>query len=154
VLGACSVTHAGYIPDVAAIDAEVRRLMAAGDVKGMALAIIDDARVVHVAAFGQRNVERELPLGTDTIMYGASFTKKIALAAGLGLVAFGEGPGKAWFKGGHNDWTGNMAICQEARRRCIVLLANSLRAELIYPELVEFVLPRTGMPWWWEYNPE
>jgi CubicO group peptidase (beta-lactamase class C family) len=83
-----------------------------------------------------------------------SRAKKIGLAAGLGLVTFGEGPGKAWFKGGHNDWTGNMAICQEARRRCIVLLANSVRAELIYPELVEFVLPRTGMPWWWEYNPE
>jgi hypothetical protein len=26
------------------------------------------------------------------------------------------------------------------------------RAELIYPELVGFILGDTAMPWWWEYN--
>jgi len=77
---------------------------------------------------------------------------EIGLAAGLGLVTFEDRSGRMWFKGGHNDWTGNMVVCQEAQRRCIVLLANSVRAELIYPELVRFVLGETAMPWWWEYS--
>jgi len=47
-----------------------------------------------------------------------------------------------------------MAVCQEAHRRCVVLLANSVRAELVYPELVEFVLAGPAVPWWWEYGHE
>ncbi len=61
--------------DAAAIDAEARRLMARESVQGLALAVIEDGEVVHVAAYGRRNVERDLPLTTDTIMYGASLTK-------------------------------------------------------------------------------
>lgn len=74
------------------------------------------------------------------------------LAAGLGLVTFESAHGKAFFKGGHDDWTGNMVVCIDATRDCIVLLANSVRAELIYPELVEYVLGNPGAPWWWEYG--
>ncbi len=353
------------LPTNGAIDAEARRLMAAHDVKGMALAVIDSGRVVHVAAFGHANVERGLPLTTDTVMYGASLTKTafavlvlqlvdegrldldaplerylprplpeyedytdlagderwrlltarivlnhatgfanfrwleddgklrfhdapgarygysgegfyilqlaleeglhldvgaemqrrvfdrfglnrtslqwradfagdladgyaldgafephdersgasaagsmdttiadqallwaailrgeglsaasraelvrpqldiasahqfptlapdtdprgpaIGLAAGLGLVTFTDGSGPMWFKGGHNDWTGNMLVCRETDRRAVVLLANSVRAELIYPEMVRFILGETSMPWWWEYHYE
>ncbi|MEO8480351.1 MAG: serine hydrolase domain-containing protein, partial [Gemmatimonadota bacterium] len=32
---------------------------------------------------------------------------QIELAAGLGLVTFRDSLGPVWFKGGHNDWTGN-----------------------------------------------
>ncbi len=361
-LAACA--HAPVpLPSAQAINAEARRLMAREDVKGMALAVIDDGRVVHVAAYGQRNVERNLPLTSDTVMYGASLTKTafaymvlqlvdegrldldasiatylprplpeyedysdlagderwraltpriilnhatgfanfrwleadqklrfhfdpgvrysysgegiwvlqlvleqglgldvgaemqrrvfdrfgmsntsmtwrpdfaanladgygmdgafephdersnvaaagsmdtsiadqarlwagimrgeglspasraalvnadlliaspyqfptlsrdadqrgpaIHLAAGLGLITFDDVSGPMWFKGGHNDFTGNMLVCQETRRRCVVLLANSVRAELIYPELVRLILGETAMPWWWEYN--
>jgi hypothetical protein len=46
-----------------------------------------------------------------------------------------------------------MVICQDAQQTCVVLLANSVRAELIHPDLVRFVLGETAMPWWWEYNP-
>jgi hypothetical protein len=76
----------------------------------------------------------------------------IGLSAGLGVVTFRDPSGPMFFKGGHNDWTGNMVICQEARRRCVVFLANSVRAELIYPALARFILGETAMPWWWEYN--
>jgi CubicO group peptidase (beta-lactamase class C family) len=76
----------------------------------------------------------------------------IRLSAGLGVVSFLEESGPAWFKGGHNDSTGNMVICQRRRLRCIVLLSNDVRAERIYPELVEFALGTTRMPWRWEYN--
>ncbi len=63
------------VPSNAAIDAQARLLMAREDVKGMAIAVIDNGQVVHVAAYGYRNVEQNLPLQTDTIMYGASVTK-------------------------------------------------------------------------------
>ena len=76
----------------------------------------------------------------------------LGLAAGLGLVTFRDTSGPAWFKGGHNDWTGNMVVGLESGRRGIVLLANDVRAERLYPELTEFVLGKTRMPWGWEYH--
>jgi CubicO group peptidase (beta-lactamase class C family) len=76
----------------------------------------------------------------------------INLSAGLGVVTFQDASGPMFFKGGHSDWTGNMVVCQETRRRCVVLLSNSVRAELIYPEIVRLVLGDTATPWWWEYS--
>jgi len=32
------------------------------------------------------------------------------------------------------------------------MLANSIRAEFIYPDVVDLVLGNAGMPWWWECN--
>jgi CubicO group peptidase (beta-lactamase class C family) len=74
------------------------------------------------------------------------------LAAGLGVVTFRDRSGPAWFKGGHNDSTGNMVLCLETGRRCVVMLANDVRAERIYPELARRVLGETDMPWKWEYG--
>ncbi len=74
------------------------------------------------------------------------------LAAGLGLVTFRDRSGPAWFKGGHDDGTGNMVICLEIGRRCVVMLSNDVRAERIYPELARRVLGETDMPWKWEYG--
>ncbi|MCG8464050.1 MAG: beta-lactamase family protein [Xanthomonadales bacterium] len=76
----------------------------------------------------------------------------IQLAAGLGLVTFRDSSGSAWFKGGHNDWTGNMVICLEHQKRCAVMMANDVRAEKIYPELARTILGETKMPWRWEYH--
>lgn len=76
----------------------------------------------------------------------------IGLAAGLGLVTFQDTRGRMWFKGGHNDWTGNMVVCIDGRQRCVVLLSNDVRAERIYPELTRAILGPTRMPWRWEYS--
>jgi transcriptional regulator with XRE-family HTH domain len=47
-----------------------------------------------------------------------------------------QGPGSRYFsKGGHNDWTGYLVLCQETGQRCLVTLGNSVRAEIIYPEI-------------------
>lgn len=74
------------------------------------------------------------------------------LAAGLGVITF-EGPqGRGFFKGGHNDSTGNIWVCLERGRRCVVLLSNDVRAEAAFPELVESILGETGLPWRWEYG--
>lgn len=78
--------------------------------------------------------------------------REIDLAAGLGCVVF-KGPyGAAFYKGGHDDMTDNLAVCVEAGRRCILLLSNSVRAETIYPLLVESVFGKAGVPWSWEYS--
>ena len=47
--------------DAATIDAGAQRLMEHEDVQGLALAIIENDRVAHIAAYGRRNVERDLP---------------------------------------------------------------------------------------------
>jgi CubicO group peptidase (beta-lactamase class C family) len=80
--------------------------------------------------------------------------RKIDLSSGLGSVLFKGPHGAAFYKGGHDDWTDNLAVCVEAKKRCILLLSNSVRAETIYPALVESLFGHTGLPWSWEYNPE
>lgn len=78
--------------------------------------------------------------------------RDIGLAAGLGLVVFKDDSGPAFFKGGHNEWTGNIVVCLETGRRCAVLMSNDVRAERIYPQLVTEILGETRMPWRWEYG--
>lgn len=62
------------VPSTARIDAEAKRLMQVAHARGMAVAVVDGGKVVHVAAYGERNAAGE-PLQTDTVMYAASLTK-------------------------------------------------------------------------------
>ncbi len=78
--------------------------------------------------------------------------RRARLAAGLGVVAFDGPQGPGFMKGGHNDTTGNTWVCVEARRRCVVILANDVRAEAAFPHLIQFILGETGAPWDWEYG--
>lgn len=78
--------------------------------------------------------------------------RRKGLEAGLGVEVFDGPQGHGFFKGGHNDWTGNMVVCLETRRRCVVILGNDLRAEPAIPYLTEFVLGVTGSPWDWKYG--
>lgn len=78
--------------------------------------------------------------------------RRADLAAGLGVIVF-EGPqGAGFYKGGHDDSTGNTWVCVKASRRCVVILANDVRAEPAFPQLVRFILGETGVPWDWEYG--
>ena len=77
---------------------------------------------------------------------------EIGLAAGLGLVTFQSAAGPAWFKGGHDDWTGNMVICLEEQKRSIVMLSNDVRSERIYSNLVHEIFGEIDLPWTWEYS--
>ncbi|SDR12212.1 CubicO group peptidase, beta-lactamase class C family [Pseudoxanthomonas sp. CF385] len=74
------------------------------------------------------------------------------LAAGLGVVVFDGPQGAGFYKGGHNDSTGNTFVCVRQRQRCVVILGNDVRAERAFPRLVAFVLGETGVPWTWEYG--
>lgn len=78
--------------------------------------------------------------------------RRQGLAAGLGVIVFSGPQGPGFFKGGHNDSTGNMVACLESRQRCVVILGNDLRAEPAIPYLVDFILGPSGVPWDWEYG--
>ena len=75
--------------------------------------------------------------------------ERFALRAGLGVVTFDGPQGAGWFKGGHNDSTANMMVCLEAGQRCVVVMANDVRAEKRFPKLIDALLGPTGMPWRW-----
>ncbi|MET4571729.1 CubicO group peptidase (beta-lactamase class C family) [Stenotrophomonas rhizophila] len=62
------------LPSPPAVEAQMQRLMRATQAQGLALAVIDDGKVVQVHAAGKRNAAGE-PLQPDTIMYAASLTK-------------------------------------------------------------------------------
>ncbi|MHA7870759.1 MAG: serine hydrolase domain-containing protein [Hyphococcus sp.] len=83
LIAASACTHAapdwrtldGRLLNATEIDATAERLIAANDVKGLALALIADGEVKYLETYGDRMVEKDLPLEPDTIIYGASLTK-------------------------------------------------------------------------------
>jgi CubicO group peptidase (beta-lactamase class C family) len=79
-------------------------------------------------------------------------SRRADLASGLGLIVFDGPQGPGFYKGGHNDSTGNTWVCLERRRDCVVILANDVRAEPAFPRLVAWLLGDTGAPWRWEYG--
>jgi CubicO group peptidase (beta-lactamase class C family) len=73
------------------------------------------------------------------------------LGTGLAVMRF-EGPqGPGFFRGGHNDSTGNLWVCLERGRRCVLMMSNDVRAEAFYQEIATLVLGDTGLPWGWLY---
>lgn len=90
ILMAGAASTALAAPDYKALDAEAARLMAVGKIPGLAYAVIDHGKVTHVSAQGFRNVEKQLPLTPDTIMYAASITKAAFAYYALMLVDDGK----------------------------------------------------------------
>jgi CubicO group peptidase (beta-lactamase class C family) len=74
------------------------------------------------------------------------------VAAGLGVIVFDGPQGRGFYKGGHNDTTGNTMVCLERGQRCVVILANDVRAEAAFPAITQAVLGVSGVPWRWEYG--
>jgi CubicO group peptidase (beta-lactamase class C family) len=75
---------------VAEIDATVQRLMRAGRVPGLGLAIFNDRRVAYLNAYGERDTKKHLPLTTDSVMTSASFSKSTFAVMLMQLVQEGE----------------------------------------------------------------
>lgn len=65
----------GEILSAGQIDETVKRLMRAGNVSGLALALISESKVSYLKAYGMADVAESRALQTDTVMYGASLTK-------------------------------------------------------------------------------
>lgn len=59
----------------AAIDQVVESHMRAGRVTGLALAVLNRNELAYVKTYGMRNAAAAAPLLSDTVLYGASFTK-------------------------------------------------------------------------------
>ncbi len=74
------------------------------------------------------------------------------LAAGLGVVVFDGPQGHGFYKGGHDGQTANTMVCIEGSQRCVVILANDVRMEAGFADLVRFILGDTGVPYDWEYG--
>ena len=91
----------------------------------------------------------QFPTLQDEVPPGKRFA---GLSAGLGVIAFAGPQGAGFYKGGHDDMTGNTMVCVKRGRRCVVLLGNDVRVEPLYPGLVQLILGETGAPWRWEYS--
>ena len=77
------------IPNAAAIDAEVQKIMTRTRARGMAVAVLDHGKVGYVHAYGIRNAKGD-PLTTDSVMYGASLTKTVFAYTVMQLVDQGK----------------------------------------------------------------
>jgi CubicO group peptidase (beta-lactamase class C family) len=69
-----------------ALDTRVQTLMQAAHVPGLALAVIENGRIVHLRTYGERDTEKHLALTVDTTMYAASITKAAFAYATMTLV--------------------------------------------------------------------
>ncbi|MFG6433340.1 serine hydrolase domain-containing protein [Roseateles sp. LYH14W] len=116
--------------------------MAAGYVNSANLATLTAPHLPITTATQFPTLQAELP----------PEKRRADLAAGLGVIAFTGPHGAGFYKGGHNDSTGNTWVCVKQGKRCVVILANDVRAERAFPRLVEFILGETGVPWRWEYG--
>lgn len=74
------------------------------------------------------------------------------LYAGLGVIVFNGPQGPGFFKGGHNGITANTLVGLEAGKRAVLILANDVRAEAAFADIVRFLLGETGVPYEWEYG--
>lgn len=62
---------------VAEIDKTVKRLMDTANVQGLGLAIINNNKTVFLKSYGYKNKVASELLDTNTVMYGASFSKAV-----------------------------------------------------------------------------
>lgn len=96
-----------------------------------------------------------LPITTrsqfPTLQAEAPIADRPKAKAALGVIAFNGPQGPGFFKGGHNDSTANTMVCLTRRQRCIVIMANDVRAEPHFPRLVRALMGETGVPYGWEY---
>jgi CubicO group peptidase (beta-lactamase class C family) len=74
------------------------------------------------------------------------------LFAGLGAIVFDGPKGHGFYKGGQDGQTANTMVCLDGSQRCVLILANDVRSEAGFAELIGFILGDTGVPYDWEYG--
>ena len=72
-----------------ALSARIEQLMKAGNVHGLAVAVLNDREVVYLKAFGVKRADTGEPLRTDTVFYGASLSKAVSAVLTMRLVEEG-----------------------------------------------------------------
>lgn len=78
--------------------------------------------------------------------------RPVDVASSVGLITFTGPQGAAFFRGGHNDSTGNTLVCLEKGQRCVLIMSNDVRAEAAFPMIVGDILGETGAPWRWIFG--
>jgi len=78
--------------------------------------------------------------------------RSAGIASSVGLITFTGPQGAAFFRGGHNDSTGNTLVCLEEGERCVLIMSNDVRAEAAFPMIVRHILGETGAPWRWIFG--
>ena len=73
-------------------------------------------------------------------------------SATVGLIRFTGPQGTGFFRGGHNDSTGNTLVCLEKGQRCVLIMSNDVRAEAAFPMIVRDIIGETGTPWRWIFG--
>jgi CubicO group peptidase (beta-lactamase class C family) len=73
----------------AEIDAQVNRMMQAGHVSGLGVAILNKRKVAFLKAYGYRDTTTREPLTVDSVMTAASFTKSTLAYAVMQMVQEG-----------------------------------------------------------------
>jgi len=71
------------------IDAQVTRMMQAGQVSGLGVAILNKRKVAFLKAYGYRDAATRKPLTVDSVMTAASFTKSTLAYAVMQMVEEG-----------------------------------------------------------------
>jgi CubicO group peptidase (beta-lactamase class C family) len=74
------------------------------------------------------------------------------ITATVGLIRFTGPQGTGYFRGGHNDSTGNTLVCLEKGQRCVLIMSNDVRSEAAFPMIVREILGETGAPWRWIFG--
>lgn len=72
--------------------------------------------------------------------------------ATVGLIRFAGPQGTGYFRGGHNESTGNTLVCLEKGQRCVLIMSNDVRSEAAFPMIVRDILGETGAPWRWIFG--
>lgn len=75
---------------IARLEAEVPRLMAAGEVPGVSIALIEDGRVAWTHGFGVANADTRDPVRENTVFEGASLSKPVVAWIALRLADEGR----------------------------------------------------------------
>lgn len=76
-------------PWASRVETMARDAMSRTGARGLALAIVEDGKVVFLDSWGERNAKGE-PLTADTVMYGASLTKAVFAYTVMQLVEEGR----------------------------------------------------------------
>lgn len=87
-----------------------------------------------------------------TLQGDAPAAERPDITATVGLIRFTGPQGTGYFRGGHNDSTGNTLVCLEKGQRCVLIMSNDVRSEAAFPMIVRNILGETGAPWRWIFG--
>ncbi len=98
VLGACGPSgpatppspSSASLPDTAALGREVPRLLRAGEIPGLAMAVVRNGRVVWTRGYGTLNDSAKQPVTPETVFEAASLSKPVFAYLVLRLADRGE----------------------------------------------------------------